>query len=245
MAFFVRVPTGATSTCQPPAAKPAAFPRPSAGRGNRRRAGRSDRERLDGAGLQGARKPGIGFEHERDASAHHVGEHLRGAAGIGDHQQLDAGAALQQFAGQVGEAAGSVGAVGELARPFLGDRDQLRQRRHAERRRGRDEHRRAAEIADRHQIARLEREIGCGAGKRHEGGDRRDRQRVAVGRGRCRGTRCDRAARPRLIDRHDLLAPNLGQPLAHNAQDHINGAAGRGIRDDPNRTGRIVLRLRG
>jgi hypothetical protein len=101
----------------------------------------------------------------------------------------------------------------------------------------------AAHEADRREIARhLDRQVGGGARRRHEGRERRDEQRVAIGRRAGRQPRRDRAAGARLVNRQRLLAPDLGEPVGDNAQDHVDRAAGRRVGDDLDRTGGEVLR---
>src|SRR5712691_2876210 len=50
----------------------------------------------------------------------------------------------------------------------------------------------------------------------------------------------DGAAAARLIDRQDLLAPDLGQPVGDDPQDHIHRAAGPRVRDALHRPRGII-----
>ena len=136
-----------------------------------------------------------------------------------------------------------VGAVGELARLLLGERDQLGQRLDLEPRRGGEEHRRAAEIADRHDVARhLDRQVVGRAGQGGEGRERERGERVAVRRRGRGGARRERAAGARLVDDHRLLAPHPREPVGGDAHDGVERAARRRVGDDAHRTGRVVLR---
>src|SRR5262249_37186914 len=47
-----------------------------------------------------------------------------------------------------------------------------------------------------------------------------------------------------LIDRQDLLTPDVAQPIGDHAQSDVDGAAGCRIRDDLHRPRRIILGLR-
>ena len=144
------------------------------------------------------------------------------------------------------EPAAAVGAVDELAWALLGDRDQLGQRGRAKPGRGRDEHRRAAEEADRREVTRhLDRQIGGGARRCHESRERGNEQRVAVGRRACRKPRRYCATGTRLIDRQHLLAPDHREPVGDDPQNHVDRAARGGISDDFDRPGGEVLRVCG
>lgn len=152
---------------------------------------------------------------------------------------------LQQFCGQVGEPAGSVAAVDEFARPAAGKLNQFCQRRHAERRNGRNEHGRSAEVTDRGKVARhFNREIGGRPRQRHKRRESGDEKRIAVGGGTRSDARRNGAASTRLVDRQDLLAPDLAQPIGDNSQGDVNGAAGPRVRDDLHRPRGIILGLR-
>ncbi len=144
------------------------------------------------------------------------------------------------------EPAATVGAVDELTGAPLGERDQLGKRRDAEPGGGRDEHRCAAEEADRRKVARdLDRQVGGGACWRHEGRERGNKQRVTIGRRAPRKPNRNRAAGAGLIDREHLLSPDLREPVGDDAQDHVDGAAGRRVGDDLDRPGGKVLRRGG
>lgn len=116
---------------------------------------------------------------------------------------------------------------------------------HAEGRCGRHEHRRAAEEADRNEVARdLDREVRSRPWNRHEGRQRWNGERVSVGCGARRAARRDGAAAARLIDRQHLLAPDPCQAVGDHPQDDINGAARRRVGDDAHGPVGVVLGAR-
>ena len=82
-----------------------------------------------------------------------------------------------------------------------------------------------------------------GAGRNTD--KRRHIKRIAVGRGLGRGAGGYDTTAAGLIDRHDLLAPDLAQPIGDHAQRDVDRTARRRIGDDLDRAGRIVLGLRG
>jgi hypothetical protein len=69
-------------------------------------------------------------------------------------------------------------------------------------------------------------------------------ERVAVGRRLGYRLGADLGVGTALILDDDLLAPHLGEPLAHRAGDHVGRAAGGQRHDDPDGLGRIALRPR-
>ena len=80
--------------------------------------------------------------------------HCRGrAAGVWDHLQFDAGAFLQEFYGQMRDAAAPCRRIAQLAGLVLCKCDQLGQRLHAYLWRHRNEHRLVGNEADRREIA--------------------------------------------------------------------------------------------
>ena len=101
------------------------------------------------------------------------------------------------------------------------ERDQLRQRVDAERRRGRDHHRMLADEADRHEIAHhVDREIGLQLRQRDEVGGKRHIERVAVRRGGDATAWIATAPAPPGWLMHDhLLAPQPGQMVGEDPRD--------------------------
>ncbi len=121
----------------------------------------------------------------------------------------------------------------------------LRQRFDAGLRVGANEHRLVHQRADRKKITRQDQgKVLCLAGHGNEQRKRRREQRITVRDrlGRCVGR--DGPAGARLIDRHDLLAPQTAEPIHHHPECDVNGTAGRGIGNDPDGFVRVVVRLR-
>ena len=59
---------------------------------------------------------------------------------------------------------------------------------------------------------------------------------IAIGRGTCGGALRDRAARAGLVDHDDLLPADPAQTVRDDADRHVDGSAGRRIRDEADRT---------
>jgi hypothetical protein len=181
----------------------------------------------------------IGMSHD------HIVECLRRAAEIRNHQKLDARALLQRLTRQMRQRAASGRGIGDLARPFFRKRDELWQRRHVEGRRDGYEKWLLADEADRNEIARhLKRQVGLQAPQGHECRGGGHVQSVTIGSGSSGGARRHRSAGARMIKREDLTSPHLRQAVGDDPQQGIGGAARRRMRDDPNRPGGKVLRLR-
>ena len=139
---------------------------------------------------------------------------MGGAADIRHEQQLDAGLPLQQFAGEMGQAAHARRGVGNAARARLGARDQLRQARDPEPRRDREKHRVLRHEPDRQKILRhVQRNVGRGRMQRHERRQHRLVERVPVGGGVCRRPGGKAAAGAGTIVHNHLLTPELGEPV--------------------------------
>ncbi|MNV94725.1 hypothetical protein D3C71_1895430 [compost metagenome] len=73
---------------------------------------------------------------------------------------------------------------------------------------------------------------------------RGDQQRVAVCRGLGRHVGADGAACARTVIHHDLLAHAGAHLLGDGARQQVRGAAGRERHDQPDRLGRIRIRVR-
>jgi hypothetical protein len=128
----------------------------------------------------------------------------------------------------MGEPADAVDPVRQLARLLLGERDQIRKGFHSKPRRRSDQHRRAAEISNRCDIAgNLNRQIFRASGKCDERRQRHHAKRITVGSGGCGGARGDGAARARLIDHDGLLAPDSAQAFGNEAHRNVDGTSGR------------------
>ncbi len=206
----------------------------------------ADGGRPDRTGLQRAGKWRIGVDDHRHAAGEDIVERRRRPAQIWNDEQLDAGALLQTFAGQVRERSAPGRRIGKLARLAFGERDELRQGLDAERRDDRQHERLRRHKTDRNEVTRqLERQIRLLARQCHEGRRRGHIERVAVRRGLCSGARRDGAAGARMVEHDDLAAPHLRQPIAHETQQRIRRSARRGVGDDADRLVGIVLRVRG
>jgi len=112
---------------------------------------------------------------------------------------------------------------------------------------GADIERLLQDVGDRREVARqLDRQVRRDAGRarqRQEGRGRRHIERVAVGRLLRRELGRDAAARAGLVQRDDLLVPDLGEPVADHPRSGVIGGARRGIDHDADRVVGIV-RLR-
>jgi hypothetical protein len=73
--------------------------------------------------LDCSREPCIALDDQRNTAAHDIVERVVGAARIGNQQQLDAGAQLQQFAGQMREPSDPGDRIGDLAGSLLCQRN--------------------------------------------------------------------------------------------------------------------------
>ena len=145
----------------------------------------------------------------------------------------------------MGEATDAGHGDGDGAGLFLGERNQFRQRAHAESWVHRDEHRIFRGKADRQKIARQpDWYIGCNPLRRDEGGERRHEQGIAVGRGFGSGTRGNAAVGAGVIDNHRLLAPKLAQPGGDEARIHVWRGSGRRVGNDGDRFFRVFQALR-
>ena len=110
---------------------------------------------------------------------------------------------------------------------------------------GHDHQRPADDVGDRLEVdQRLVRQVGVEAGIDAEGAAGGDQQRVAVGRRRLAGLGARNAAAPTLVVDHDLLLPDVGQPLRHQPREDIRRLAGRKRHDEAHGLGR-PWRLRG
>jgi hypothetical protein len=88
---------------------------------------------------------------------------------------------------------------------------------------------------DRHFAALVDRQHSVTRGLRQV-------ERVAVVGQVRRDLRRDQAASAGTIDHHDLLFPQLGQPVRDDPGDHVRAVAGCRRRHKRHRFGRIVLR---
>ena len=213
------------------------------GQQRRARAAR-DREPSQLARLDVRRRGAHLVEHHRDVSRDHVDDRLRVAL-VRHVQHLHARLAIEKLGRHVTRAAGARRCVGNLVRPRLGERDQLLDGAHRQRRVD-DEHlRHQARERDRREI--LERIVaGVGNERRHDRervGDRE--QRVAVGRRFRDELRADEAARARPIVDDHLLTEPFAEPRRERADDEVDVAAGRERHDDADRRARGMRLLSG
>ena len=96
---------------------------------------------------------------------------------------------------------------------------------------------------DRHELGRVETELGIEVVVDHQRRRRRREQRVAVGLGLGDRLGADIAGRSGAVLDHDRLPPFARQPVGKDARHHVGGAAGRERHDDLDRTRGIVLRV--
>jgi hypothetical protein len=138
------------------------------------------------------------------------------------------------------------GAVVDLARLLLGERDEVLHGLHRQRRVDDQRMVDGDEAGDRREaLDRIIRQLGVEARIDHEGHLRPDQQRVAVGRGLGDVFRRNLVVGAGLVLDDHLLAPSLGEALRQRASERIGHAAGRRRNDDCYRFGRIVGCLRG
>jgi len=143
-------------------------------------------------------------------------------------QQLDARALHEQFAGEVAQRAGAIGAIGERLGLRARERDQIL---HRARRNGRMHDQHVGRMADEPEVAEaLERVV---ARLRHDvridrhRARRREQQRVAVGRRAGRRFRADRPTGARAVVDDELHAEGFGQLLRDVARHDVGRATGR------------------
>ena len=198
---------------------------------------RGERQRLDAlVGDRAQRRRGA-VHHQLDVAAQQVG-HRRPAALVGDVHDVELGAHLEEFHGQMLRRARPGRGVGQLARLLAGELDQLAERVRREARMRHDHQRHQEDVGDRQEVdQRPVRQVGIEAGIDAEGAARDDHQRVAVG---CRVLAVlggGNAAAARLVLDHDLLLPHVGQLLGHQAGEDVGGLAGRERHDEAHRLG--------
>ncbi len=203
-----------------------------------------DDDGIELAGLDLLQRRAERIEHEGHAAAHQVLQR-RPRAAIGHMRGLDAGARLEQLAGQmVGRAVARRG-VARLA--FLGLQlgDQLGQR---ARLLGRDQQHHRHEAGQRHQLEILQRIVGKLVVERDVDAVRRggaEQQRVTVGLRLGDLLGADRAAGAALVLDHDLLAELFRQRHRQDAREDVGRAARRERHDELHRLVRVLLRQRG
>ena len=149
---------------------------------------------------------------------------------------VELGAHLEELHGEMLRRARPGRGVGELAGLLARELDQLGKRIGREARMRHDHQRHQEDVGDRQEIdQRLVRQVGIEARIDAEGAARHDHQRVAVG---CRGLAVlggGNAAAARLVLDDDLLLPDVGQLLGHQAGEDVGGLAGRKRHDEAHR----------
>ena len=176
---------------------------------------------------------------EENITSVFAGDHREhgGAAAFVRHV-LNVGARLQleQFAGQMLEAADAGGGVIELAGLRLGVGEQFLRRMHRQFRIDGEHIGAGGEDRDRHEILhRVERLLVEPRIDRMR--DRDDEERVAVGRGLGGEIGADHAAGAGAIVDEDLLAEVLAELVGDDAADDVVAAAGRERDDQADRSG--------
>ena len=101
-----------------------------------------------------------------------------------------------------------------------------------------------SEPANRHEVLRLVGELTVEERIDSKRRFRRREERVAVGSRLSHRLGADLRVGTSLILYDNLLAPHLGEPLAHRARDDVSRAAGGQRHDEPDGLGRIALRPR-
>ena len=174
-----------------------------------------------------------------------VGDRERGAA-IGDVRHLDPGLVGKQLGDEMVGAADAGGAVIQRARLALRQRHQLGDSLHAERRVHHQDIGIGRGHADRHQVLfRIVGEFRVDARVDRDRTGLTEQQRVAVRIGALDDLGADAAIAAAAIFDHEGLAERVADFLADDARGRVRRAAGRERHDQPDRVGRIVLRLRG
>ena len=173
-------------------------------------------------------------------AADHVGERGRAAAVV-HRREPDARHALEADGVEVARRADAERTVIQFTGLRFGERDEFRDRVCRHRGMHHQRLRNGAEPADRHEVLRLVGELAI---KERIDSERRFRsreERVAVGRGLGYRLGADLRVGTALILDDDLLAPHLGEPLAHRTRDHVGRAASGQRHDDPHGLCRIAL----
>ena len=156
--------------------------------------GRCNGKQINVMRLYCACETGITFDNQRHATANHVSECGRGAAGIGHRLQFDAGPNFQKQSGQMRYSPDSGRCKRDFAGMLLGAGNQLRQRFDAGLRARAYKDGKLRQRTNGKEIAgQDQRQVFGLAGKRDEQRKRRGEQRISVGDSiRC-GVRRDRS----------------------------------------------------
>ena len=178
-------------------------------------------------------------------SADEVALH-RPAATVGNVGELDAGHAGEQFGGNVRARADTGGRIGDLARLFLRQRDQVGDAAHWQRRMDHENLLVGGDEPDRREILAwvVAGIAAVEAGRHGEEARMADHQRVAVGR-RLGGRACaDGAGRPAAVFDDELLTKRAPHVLAQQPRQNVVAAARRERHHDGDGTRGVGLRAR-
>src|SRR6185503_6657935 len=170
--------------------------------------------------------------------------HRRRGAAVGHMGDVDLGGELEQFAGEMRQAAGAGGREVELARLFLGERDQLLHVVGGDAGRHHQHFRHFGDQRDGREI--LERVVGhlLHAGRDGERAGADDADGVAVGLGLGDHVGAEHAGLAGAVLDHDGLLEDLGHALRDHARDHVVRPARRERHDQPDGLARKALRRR-
>ena len=197
--------------------------------------GRADGDGFDLARLHGRHRRWRIGDAERDMAADEIVQDRRHAA-IGHQRDLGAGHLVDQLGGEVHPRAVAAMADRELAGVALRHRDDVAQRLALERRRRRQDERRAREPRHRHDV--LVRVVGHFLSHGEIGAEcarPAEPDGVAVGRGLGDRIDPDHGAGTRLVLDHDRLSQLLLQALLDDARHRIRAAARREADDEADR----------
>ncbi len=206
---------------------------------------RRDAERAHLALANEWRRNGGIREGQLHVPGHHVGQG-RHVALVGHRDHLDAGQALEIFAGEMAHGAGAGRRIGQLAGARLRVGDELGDRLNRQRRSDHQHERHVRDQRDRHEV--LDRIVGQLLVERGVDGQqaaRRHQQRVAVGRALGDRIGGDHGPAAGAVLDHERLAETVGEMLAEPAREDIGAAARRVRHDDGDLARGILLRRRG
>jgi hypothetical protein len=167
------------------------------------------------------------IEHDRDLPAQKVG-HSRGAAPVRHVLDIDGGSRLEHFTGQVAGRSRARGAVVQLARRALRERNEIGKDIDRLRRMHHDRHRRQRHQTDGREIPhRVVRKALVERLVDRVRADRRHQQRAAVGRSLRDGVGSQRATRAAPVVDDDDGFGGVAEHLRDRPRDDIGRTAGR------------------
>ena len=180
-------------------------------------------------------------EHDRYMAGYHIAKR-RTAAAIWNVPDVGAGHALEQFHIDVMRRAHPARRITELARPRLGELDQVGHRTDGQRRVHHQHERHCGDQRDRRKIhQRIVGQFLVDARVEGQRGARGRQQRVAVGRGARHISAAGGGPLPRTILDDERLAQSPFEALRQVSRQRVGPAAGRVRNHDANGLGWIIL----